>query len=340
MKKKIIIVNNEKCSEKNGLLYCQNLEIKSMGMGLSNKYNLKFLLRKADVQPVYKIDKFDVKLSSNIFSFIKNLIFTINKEKSEYLIISVTPYTLYAFIILFILRKKVSLYLRSDGKKEISIIYGKILSIFYKVAENFMVKFSNLIVVNNLITSSKKYFLVQPSQIDEDWLTKQKAPESRKKIKLLYVGRIKVEKGIFSLIDILFKNYDKNSNFTLTIIGQGKKPEHYSSGITFLDPIADKFELINQYDDHKIVILPSFTEGYPQVLLESLARKRPIIVFEEISHVAQNFKGVFVCERNRIQLEKTIENINKNYEKILSSMNSNTIPTKKNFFKQLEEILN
>ena len=72
MKKNIIIVNNEKCSEKNGLLYCQNLEIKSMGMGLSNKYNLKFLLRKADVQPVYKIDKFDVKLSSNIFSFIKN----------------------------------------------------------------------------------------------------------------------------------------------------------------------------------------------------------------------------------------------------------------------------
>ena len=340
MKKNIIIVNNEKCSEKNGLLYCQNLEIKSMGMGLSNKYNLKFLLRKADVQPVYKIDKFDVKLSSNIFSFIKNLIFTINKEKSEYLIISVTPYTLYAFIILFILRKKVSLYLRSDGKKEISIIYGKILSIFYKVAENFMVKFSNLIVVNNLITSSKKYFLVQPSQIDEDWLTKQKVPESIKKIKLLYVGRIKVEKGIFSLIDILFKNYDKNSNFTLTIIGQGKKPKLYSSGITFLDPIADKFELINQYDDHKIVILPSFTEGYPQVLLESLARKRPIIVFEEIRHVAQNFKGVFVCERNRIQLEKTIENINKNYEKILSSMNSNTIPTKKNFFKQLEEILN
>ena len=58
-----------------------------------------------------------------------------------------------------------------------------------------------------------------------------------------------------------------------------------------------KLKLIKYYDDHNIFILPSFTEGYPMVLLESLARRRPVIVFEDIKHVVGDKKHRNTLER-------------------------------------------
>ena len=42
----------------------------------------------------------------------------------------------------------------------------------------------------------------------------------------------------------------------------------------------NKKDLIKLYDDHDIFILPSFTEGHPMSLLEALARRRPVIIFD------------------------------------------------------------
>ena len=47
----------------------------------------------------------------------------------------------------------------------------------------------------------------------------------------------------------------------------------------------NKAKLIKLYDDHSIFVLPSFTEGHPMVLLEALARRRPVIIFDDIQHV-------------------------------------------------------
>ena len=82
-----------------------------------------------------------------------------------------------------------------------------------------MVKFSNLIVVNDLISKKKKFHLVNPSQIDQQWFQNTKIPK-RDKIKLLYVGRIKVEKGVYSLIDILKKIKYNEKDLSLTLIGK------------------------------------------------------------------------------------------------------------------------
>ena len=339
MRKNLVIINNEKCSIKESDLYCENIEIKSLSENLKNKYNIKFLLRKGNITPVYKIDKSNTKISSNILSFIKNLIISTIKDRADYLIISVTPYTFLSFLLLFLFKKKIFLYLRSDGKKEISIIFGKKLSIIYKIIENVMVKFSNLIVVNDLISKKKKFHLVNPSQIDQEWFQNTKIPK-RDKIKLLYVGRIKVEKGVYSLIDIFKKIKYSEKDLSLTLIGQGNKPKEASNKIKFLGPISAKKNLIEQYDQHDIFILPSYTEGHPQALIESLVRQRPVVVFEEIEHVLQKYEGVFVCKRDHNHLLNLIKFIDKNYEEILEKMKKNRYPTKENFFKQLNKILN
>ena len=81
-------------------------------------------------------------------------------------------------------------------------------------------------------------------------------------------------------------------------------------------------ELIKTYDNHNITILPSFTEAHPKVVDESLARARPVIIFEEITHVIQNRYGLFVSKRkrqvinrdNRLYYEQLFEHSGK-YEK-------------------------
>ena len=339
MKKNLVIINNEKCSIKNGEIFCENIEIQSLNQNLKDKYNIKFLLREGNIVPVYKIEKSNTKISSNIFSFAKNLFASVIKDRSKYLIISVTPYTFFSFLLLIVFRKKIFLYLRSDGKKEIEAIYGKILSIIYKTVENFMSMFSDLIVVNELISKKKNYFLVNPSQIDKDWLINSGVIPEKGRIKLLYVGRFKIEKGIYSLINLFKKVSIDNKNISLTLVGQGNRPKVEDDRIKFLHPISDKKKLIEEYDRHKILILPSYTEGHPQVLLESLVRQRPVIVFQEIKHVAENYQGVFVCERDYEQLTKTINYIDRNYEDILKGMSTNSYPTKESFFGQLSKIL-
>ena len=85
--------------------------------------------------------------------------------------------------------------------------------------------------------------------------------------------------------------------------------------------------------------MPSFTEAHPKVIDESLARARPVIIFEEIKHVIQNKKGVFVSERNFKSLLETINFIIKNYSAIQKDMISNQLPTKKEFILQMSNIL-
>lgn len=93
------------------------------------------------------------------------------------------------------------------------------------------------------------------------------------------------------------------------------------------------------YDKNQIIILPSFTEGHPQVLLEALARLRPVIIFDEIKHIKGNYHGVFVCKRNSQSLRKTINNILSKYNTIQLEMRSNKLPNHFNFIESFNNIL-
>ena len=97
--------------------------------------------------------------------------------------------------------------------------------------------------------------------------------------------------------------------------------------------------MIKFYDDHNIFILPSYTEGHPMVLLEALARRRPVIIFNEIEHVIGKKKGVFVSKRNFINLLGTLNSIKKNYKKIQKEMIKNKLPTNKEFIDKFSKAL-
>ena len=154
---------------------------------------------------------------------------------------------------------------------------------------------------------------------------------------ILYVGRLKIEKGIYSLINI-FKNM--NSEIKLTLTGDGDNlQKEQSNNIKLQEFINSKQELINCYDNHNIVILPSFTEAHPKVIDEALARFRPVIVFQDIKHVIGSRKGVFSTERNSNSLKEMIFYIMSNYKNIQNEMKKNILPTKENFINDLENVL-
>ena len=154
----------------------------------------------------------------------------------------------------------------------------------------------------------------------------------------MYVGRIKIEKGVLSLLKIL---NEIKLDFTISIINSekfhDKKLESEKVKIVHFQNKNDS--IIKIYDDHNIFILPSYTEGHPQVLDESLSRLRPVIIFPEISHVKRNREGIFVAERKAESLSKKIEYVMNEYEFIQKKMMENKLPTKMNFLQEITEII-
>ena len=112
-----------------------------------------------------------------------------------------------------------------------------------------------------------------------------------------------------------------------------------NANIKFLGYISDPQSLINIYDKHNIMVLPSFTEGTPYVLYESLSRKRPVIIFEDIDYIVRGHKGIFVSKRDVDSFSTITKYIMDNYLKIQKNMEKNILPTKKNMIKQISDII-
>ena len=193
---------------------------------------------------------------------------------------------------------------------------------------------SNIIKCQEKLFTKRKSDIVFPSELNSLWLENLQKPLLDKP-RLLYAGRIKVEKGIFSLLKI-FDEITLDAH--LSIVGNAKNIKQNNKKISYIGHGFDASELIKIYDNHNIFILPSFTEAHPKVIDESLARIRPVIIFEEIKHIIQNKKGIFVSKRNVKSLLETIDFIMKNYSNIQESMNNNKLPTKQEFISQMSNI--
>ncbi len=333
--KKLFIISNESIFNYQGKFFCDNIDMKSTPEGLSNKFEVNIIARKSNNIRSHKIDLKNVNIYGNIISFLFGVLRAVKNENSKYLIISISPFTTLACIVLAFFKKKANVYLRSNGHEEYRSILGFLGPAIYHIMFFIVSKFSHLISCREHILRGRKGDIVQPSQLSRKWLSNHK-PSQIDKIKLLYVGRIRVEKGIFSLLKILKKI---NENITLSIVGAEKisNKKILQNSVNVYEIENNEDNLIKFYDDHNIFILPSFTEGHPMALLESLARLRPVIIFKEIEHVLGNKKGVFVTNRDSKSLSEKIKYIQNNYENIQRDMKKNELPLKENFLKQIEQ---
>ena len=333
--KNLVIIDNEKISIKNNSYYCDNFEAKT-SENFNEFFNVTVIARKSKINRARQINLEKIEIASNIFSFLFNIFKTFKKKEANYLIIAINPYTFFSYLFLFFFRKKIFVYLRSDGHEEYKAIVGFIGPAIYHVMFKIVTFKSRIITCHERLFAKRKSNIVFPSELNSFWFDNRQKPLLDKP-RLLYVGRIKVEKGIFSLLKI----FDKiEIDAQLSIVGRAESVQSNNKKVSFIGHTYDPAELIKIYDNHNIFILPSFTEAHPKVIDESLARARPIIIFEEIKHIIKNKKGIFVSKRSVKSLSETINFIIENYIKIQESMNENKLPTKKDFISQMSNILN
>ncbi|MDC0449518.1 glycosyltransferase [Pelagibacteraceae bacterium] len=335
--KKLFIITNESIFNYEEEFFCDNIDLKSTPEGLNNTFEVNIIGRKSKQVRSHKINVNKIKVLGGIFSYLIEILRSFADKNSKYLIISISPFTFFACILINIFKKKNIVYLRSDGYGEYRTILGFFGPFIYHLMFSIVSKISPLLSCRKNILKGNKGDVVFPSQITSKWLSNHKEIDTNQ-VKLLYVGRVKKEKGIYSLLDII---NDSNSNLQLSIVGAEKK---------FLDQIVQKNvsvheievneqNLIKIYDNHNIFVLPSFTEGHPMALLEALSRLRPVIIFKDIEHVIEDKKGIFLAERNYTSFLKVIYHIKDNYKKIQDEMKGNKIPTKEQFLKSMKEVI-
>ncbi len=336
MKKKLFIFSNESIFSQGEKFFCDNIDIKSSPEGLNKKFEVHLCGRKSFKKRAHEIKLKKIKIFSNIFSYLNETIKATKIDNTKFLIVSITPYTFLICIFLKFFGKTPMVYLRSDGYGEYKAILGTFGKIIYHFMFTLISFISNFISCRNYILRGKKGKVISPSQLDSIWFRKPKSSEF-KKFKLLYVGRIRVEKGIFSLASLIKNKRD----ISLTIVGAEKNSSYNinQSNINIHQTQSNKVRLIKYYDDHDIFILPSFTEGHPMVLLEALARRRPVIVFDEIEHVVGDKKGIFVAKRNYLNFFGILNHIKKNYKKIQKEMMKNKLPTNKEFIEEFVKVI-
>ena len=333
--KELIIINNEKISIDSQGFCCDNVDIKTVPEGLNQIFNTTLIARNSKIKRTTSINLEKIYLSSNIFSFLYSILKTFKKKDAKYLIISITPYTFFSYILLFFFRKKIFVYLRSNGYEEYKAIFGFVGFVIYFIMFHIVTFKSIIIKCQERLFKKRKSEMVFPSELNSQWLENLKKPLLDKP-RLLYIGRMKVEKGIFSFLKIL---NEINSDINFSIVGKKEDKKLFSEKIKFVGYGHAPSELIEIYDSHNIFILPSFTEAHPKVIDESLARNRPIIIFEEIKHIVKNKKGIFVAKRNAKSLLETIDFIMKNYSHIQDSIRKNSLPTKEKFISDMAHIL-
>ncbi len=336
MKNTLYVISNEKITQNNETFFCDNLDMKSTPEGLNKYFEVNIIARKSEADRFQKINLQNIKTFSNIFSYINEVMRSSKSKNSKFLIISLTPYTFIAGICLRLFGKKPFLYLRSNGYDEYKIILGVFGKLIYHFMFSLISKISFLISCREHLLMGNSGKVLSPSQLDEAWHQNHKAP-SLENINLIYVGRIKKEKGIFSLLNLV----KKQPKINLTIVGarQEETKTINQENVNIVNIVNDKKKLIDLYDENNIMILPSYTEGYPMVILESLSRFRPVIIFKEIEHIIEDRKGIFVSDRNFLSLLEKINYVIDNYNSIQESMRNNILPNNKNFIKGLKEIL-
>ena len=340
----LVVLNNEKVSKNNKNFYSRNYNFKILPEGLKKYFKIEYIVRKSNIEESHKLDLDKVSVASNIFQFIYYVISTLKKKNTKYYIITISPYTFVAFLFLLLFRKKVFVYLISSGHEEWRFILGSWSVWIYHIMYSIVTSNSVVIALHDRLYNKQNVHIINSSTLNEEWLKNFKEPKIDR-VRFLYVARVNPEKGIYEFLE-MFKNLKLNAE--ISIIGKTKnlrlqskfkKIFEKSENIKFPGYISNRKILMNTYDDHNILILPSYTEGQPYVVDEALARRRPVLIFEDIVHIIKSRKGIFVSKRNIESLTEKTKFIMQNYKEIQKNIEKNNFPLEKDMFREISSII-
>lgn len=185
-----------------------------------------------------------------------------------------------------IMRKKVIVCATGSATKSSLYLYGryrlmpKFWQIFeqigYKIADRIVTESLSVVSFHRLEKYQKKIFANGGLFVDTKTF---KFNESRKdrKNRMAYIGRLTAEKGIMQLIKAIPLIISKAPNMNILIAGgqqceipHSQLDHTYTKNVQFIGwvPVERMPDFLNSVE---LVIIPSYTEGLPNILLESMA---------------------------------------------------------------------
>lgn len=236
-------------------------------------------------------------------------------------------------------KKLIMLLVRQNLKKLVKLRYHgikKIIAVFMvELLESLLKLFGKTSIIfplskevyQKFIGSFKNVHLIRLPPLSNNNINKLKLRDVLKPndtLQLLYVGRLESEKGLpylFQSLIILKKQYIK---FHLNLVGTGQDEKelqklaaeyHLNKEISFHGYIKYGESLFSFYKNSDLFILPSLSEGSPNVLMEAMAFGVPIIAtnvggIPEIIHHNQN--GLLVEAGSAKALAEAISDLTSN----------------------------
>ena len=165
---------------------------------------------------------------------------------------------------------------------------------------------------NNKSIKNKVVYVPNPIAYKTDYI---KQEEKQKKI--IYVGWVIKSKGIEELITAWNIAGNKYKDWSLEIIGACDKNYKQeldrmikTSNIRFLGEKQHN-DCLQAIRESSILVLPSYTEGFPNVILEAMMSSTPIIATNvgEIPSILSCNSGIIINQHSSEEIIKSLENL-------------------------------
>lgn len=193
------------------------------------------------------------------------------------------------------------------------------------------------LTLKKIYKDNRIFKILNPIDLEEIDEVNQKNDEVEKTI--LFVGWCIKSKGVEELIISWKKISNKYKNWKLRILGPCKKEYldflkkiYVSNSIEFLGEKNHK-DTLEELKKSSIFVLPSYTEGCPNVILEAMSLGKPIISTDvgAISEMLEEESGIVVSPKNIEELRKAIELLLQDEELSYKMGKNALIRVKKNY---------
>lgn len=154
-----------------------------------------------------------------------------------------------------------------------------------------------------------KHIVEIPSGVEKEFIGNVIASHNEPYRKFVFLGRAERRKGIIELKEVLKKLIQEKQNFKFEFIGpipDSMKINHDS--IIYHGEIRDAQKIKSILSQNDVLVCPSWSEGFPNVILEAMACGLAIIATDvgAIAAMVSNKNGWLIEPANKEQLEKTI----------------------------------
>lgn len=154
------------------------------------------------------------------------------------------------------------------------------------------------------IVSQEKISVI-PIALESSWSLEEEKKRSIGQLKFLFIGRYERRKGIEEL-NVLMKEDSSNEFHLVGPIPATKKVKKKS--IVYHGTVMDTQALKSIIDDSQVLMVPSYSEGMPTVILEAMARGLVIIATDvgAVSELVSDENGFLIPPGDEVALREAV----------------------------------